>query len=207
MQIANADTFTFGSKNTMFLTGQTGSGKSILQDKLIDNLVSSNTPKTLQFVLLDMTGHDFQDLRENHNEFIRKYIAFISEEGLDVIEEMVILSGQRIDSSINEPQIFICIEECDIACLDQKRFDNAVIKINQNAKKANMKLIYSTSSPRTDVISKQLMSSFDLIVAGQLMNKSDYAYLGVPIIKDTEQYSFTVVDDNHNHHPSPPPSV
>ena len=55
-----------------------------------------------------------------------------------------------------------------MACRDQNRFDNALITINQNAKKANMKLIYSTSSPRTDTVSKKLLNSFDLVLSGIL---------------------------------------
>lgn len=196
MNITNASYFTFNVDNTMFLTGQTGSGKSVLQDKLIDGLVNGHTPESLQFVLLDMTSVDFEDLREKHKEFVQKYVAIDSEEGLRVLEEMAKLSQVRIDESVTKPLIFICIEECDMAFIEPPRFENALMKINTNAKKANMTLIFSTSRPAPDVISKQLMNSFDLIVAGQLASDADHEYLGVPKSQNVEPYSFTIIDNN-----------
>lgn len=182
----------------MFLTGQTGSGKSVLQDKLIDGLVKGHTPETLQFVLLDMTSVDFEDLREKHNEFVQKYVAINSEEGLNVLEEMAELSQARKDDSDTKPLIFICIEECDMAFIEPPRFENALMKINANAKHANMKLIFSTSRPAPDVISKQLMNSFDLIVAGHLASDADQEYLGIPKTHNAEPYSFTIIDNNQD---------
>ena len=196
MNITNASYFTFNVDNTVFLTGQTGSGKSVLQDKLIDGLVKGHNPETLRFVLLDMTSVEFDDLRENHKEFIQEYVAIDSEKGLDVLEEMAKLSQDRISESVTKPLIFICIEECDMAFIEPPRFENALIKINANAKQANMKLIFSTSRPAPDVISKQLMNSFDLIVAGQLASDADREYLGVPNPKNVEPYSFTIIDNN-----------
>lgn len=182
----------------MFLTGQTGSGKSVLQDKLIDGLVKGHTPESLQFVLLDMTSVDFGDVRDNHEEFIREYIDIDSEKGLRMLEEMAKLSGDRISNSTTKPLIFICIEECDMAFIDPPRFENAIMEINANAKKANMKLIFSTSRPAPDVISKQLMNSFDLIVAGQLASDADYEYLGIRKTENVEPYSFTIIDNNQD---------
>lgn len=198
MNITDAAYFTFNVDNTMFLTGQTGSGKSVLQDKLINSLVLAQSSSDLQFVLLDMTSVDFTDLREKHNDYILKYVAVNPDEGLDTLDEMSKLSDERARGSISKPLIFICIEECDMAVTDQERFDNAVMKINRNARKANMKLIYSTSRPGSDAISKQLLNTFDLIVAGQLASDTDSKYLGVPKAPNNEPYSFTIVDNNQN---------
>lgn len=198
MNITNASYFTFNVDNTMFLTGQTGSGKSVLQDKLIERLVKGHSPESLQFVLLDMTSADFDDLRENHKAFIRDYVALDSTKGLSVLEEMAELSQVRISEAIKKPLIFICIEECDMAFIDPPRFENAIMEINANAKQANMKLIFSTSRPAPDVISKRLMKSFDLIVAGQLASDADHEYLGVPRSQNAEAYSFTIIDNNHD---------
>lgn len=182
----------------MFLTGQTGSGKSVLQDKLIDRLVKGHNPESLQFVLLDMTSVDFDELRENHKEFILEYVSVDSDRGLEVLEEMAKLSQARIDDSVTKPLIFICIEECDMAFIEPPRFERALLKINANAKQANMKLIFSTSRPAPDVISKQLLDSFDLVVAGQLASDADHEYLGIPKTQNAEPYSFTIKDNNQN---------
>lgn len=182
----------------MFLTGQTGSGKSVLQDKLIDRLIKGHSPETLQFVLLDMTSVDFDDIRENHKEFIQEYVSVDSDKGLDVLEDMAKLSQARINDSVTKPLIFICIEECDMAFIEPPRFESALLIINGNAKQANMKLIFSTSRPAPDVISKQLLDSFDLVVAGQLASDADHEYLGIPKKQNVEPFSFTIKDNNQH---------
>lgn len=79
-----------------------------------------------------------------------------------------------------------------MAAIDQDRFDKAVITINNNAAEANIKLIYSTSRPSPDVISKKLLKSFDLLLCGPLAN-ADYSYLGVQII-ELNQYQFSITE-------------
>ncbi len=104
-----------------------------------------------------------------------------------------------LKNSVTKPLIFICIEECDMAFIEAPRFENALIEINANAKQANMKLIFSTSRPSPSVISKKLMNSFDLIVAGRLASDADYEYLGVPKQQNLEPYSFTIVENKLIH--------
>lgn len=195
MNVTNSDFFTFNVHNTMFLTGETGSGKSVLQDKLIERMVAAHSPDTLQFVLLDMTAVDFGSLRDNHSDYVKRYVEIQSDTGLDVLEELAELSEKRVNGAVTKPLIFLCIEECDMAAIDQARFDAALIKINHNASLANLKVIYSTSRPSADVISKELLKSFDLIVAGKLASKADNDYLGVQVIGDLPPYGFVVVEN------------
>jgi hypothetical protein len=55
-----------------------------------------------------------------------------------------------------------------------------------------MKLIYSTSRPAPDVVSKELIASFDLIMTGQLASEADAKHLGVSFRTKSEPYSFLV---------------
>jgi DNA segregation ATPase FtsK/SpoIIIE-like protein len=198
MNLTTSEYFTFNVDNSLLLVGQTGSGKSVLQDELIRKLVASNSPETLQFVLLDMTSADYWDLRQDHKEFIKKYVAINSDEGLDVLDEMAALSEKRKNQQDPLPQLFICIEECDMAVLDQSRFDKALITINANAKKANMKLIYSTSRIGEQTISKDLMKRFDLILAGLVADEETETFLGVPKIENRENYTFYVIENRND---------
>ncbi len=193
MNVTNKDYFTFNVDNSMLLCGQTGTGKSVLQDKHIDEMVKAHDPATLQFVLFDMTQCDFWDLREKHKEYVMKYVTdMASDKPFELLDEMADLSEKRIMESVTKPLIFILIEECNMAATDQKRFDKAVITINKNAKRANMKLVYSTSRPAPDVVSKELIASFDLILTGQLASEADAEHLGVPYRSKSEPYSFLV---------------
>ena len=192
MQFTNVDTFK--KDNSLLLVGATCTGKSVLQEKLIDNIVKTSSPKEVQFILLDMTNIDYLDLRQNHKDYIQKYIGSKPEAALNILDEMAELAEKRSHESITQPLLFICIEECDMAAVDQPRFDNAVMKINKNAKAANMKLIYSTSRPGKDAISKKLLQSFDLILAGILASNDDRKYVGLADTIDQEPYSFVVIE-------------
>ena len=194
MNITNADYFTFNVDNTMFLTGQTGSGKSVLQDRLFERMVAGHTSDSLQFVLMDMTQCDFEGLQNNHSEFIQKYITG-SSEALDALDEIGTLSDERIKSGLTKPMIFVSIEECDMAAIDPARFQAAITKINTNAKEANIKLIFSTSRPSPDIIPKDLLKTFDLTVSGVLASQADHDYLGVPVNSDQKNYEFIIVEN------------
>ncbi len=196
----DADYFTFNVDNSAFITGQTGSGKSYLVEQLIKRYANDKTSDDIQFAFFDFKQVEFGNW-VNHPEEDKYKIAdklycpvvTDPEEGLSKLEELAELSKKRADKDIKKPLIFIAIDECDAACVDQNRFDKAVITINHNAKDANMKLIFDTSRPAPDVISKELLQTFDLVLAGQLASKVDADYLGVPYIENIEQYSFVVV--------------
>lgn len=189
MNITNADYFTFNVDNSIFIAGQTGSGKSYLVHKLIDRLQAALSPDEVRFVFFDLKQIEFNDTDKN---YLYENVIIDPEEGLQKLDELANLSNERMQSKETKPQIFIYIEECDMAAVDQKRFDRAVIQINNNAKDASMKLIYSTSRPALDVVSKELLASFDLIMAGQLASGADAKHLGVPYSEKLDRYSFLV---------------
>lgn len=114
-----------------------------------------------------------------------------SEKGLDVLDELAELAVKRAENNAEDPLLLIYIEECDMAMLDQQRFDTALITINTHAIEANIKLLFSTSRPSPDVISKKLLESFDLILAGELASEADATYLGVPQIP-SERFGFSI---------------
>lgn len=194
MNTTNAEYFTFNVHNSMLLIGQTGTGKSILVDKLLERLVAAHKPQDLRFVLLDMTGVDFWDLRVKHPHYIDSDIKFASEPALAMLEHLANMSEIRVTSTGNFPALYVLIEECDMAALDQKRFEKAVITINKNAKAARMKLIFSTSRPSSDIVSGELAGSFDLILAGHLV-RVDRDRLELPVPKDLGQFDFTVTEN------------
>lgn len=191
MNITNADYFTFNVDNSMLLIGQSGTGKSVLVDKYIERLLKSYTPDRLRFVLLDMTGVDFDQLREKHQEYIQEDVKFDSSKGLDVLEVIAHLAEERANSTDNKPLLVVLIEECDMAAVDQEHFDSLLIRINKAASAANIKVIYSTSRPAPDVVSRKLLESFDLMLAGTLV-EADYKYLGIEQPTSHEPYNFVV---------------
>lgn len=191
MNITNADYFTFNVDNSMFIAGQTGSGKSHLVYKLINAVQAGQSPDDVKFALFDLKQVEFAD---TNKDYLCYPVVTDPDVGLDKLDELANLSLERPENETKLPFIFVYIEECDMAAIDQERFDKAVATINHNAAAANMKLIYSTSRPAPNVVSKNLLSSFDLILVGQLASKADADHLGIPYVEHNEPYNFLVIE-------------
>ena len=179
----------------MLLVGQTGSGKTELARKIKDNLELAFSPDEMKYALFDLKIVEFQT---EHGNSKKEYLLFDvvndSEDfGFSKLEELAALSSYRALLDNPKPLIFVYIEECDFAMMNQKRFDDSVITINQNARKANMKLIYSTSRPCDKTVSKRLLHSFELILTGPLQD-CDYDYLEVPRVSDLKLYDFALTE-------------
>jgi DNA segregation ATPase FtsK/SpoIIIE-like protein len=191
MNITNSEYFTFNVDNSLLLVGQTGTGKSVLEDKYIERLIKAYTPDKLKFVLLDMTTVDFAQVRDNNSAYVLEDVSGDADKGLDVLQQMAEKAEERAAKNVTEPLIVVCIEECDMAMVDYERFNKLLTRLNQVAAAANMKVIFSTSRPSPKVLSKELLTSFDLILAGKLTDTA-YAFLGVEQPPTHEPFDFIV---------------
>lgn len=191
MNMTSAEYFTFNVDYSLLLIGQSGTGKSFLVNRLLQQYIDTHTAETLRLFIMDMKGVDFNQLQAGNINHIEKFVQFDAASGLDVLEEIYTLMVERIAQKTISPLLFIVIEECDMAALDQKRFDACVTKINRAAKLANTKIIYITSSPRESVVSSELIESFDLILFGELPG-NDYERLKLPKPSIHQPYEFGV---------------
>jgi len=199
MNITNAEYFTFNAHSPLLLVGESGSGKTYLARRLVERYMQAKNPDELKFVFFDLKQVEFSDFmdEEEKRPYLLFDVQFGDEKSFDVLDQLADLSIERTQSNAQMPLIFIYIEECDMACQNQSRFDEALITINQNAKKANMKLIYSTSSPRPDTISKELVDSFNLVLIG-ILSYDHWLYDYFDISKESRptlsDFEFLVVE-------------
>lgn len=177
MNTVNADKFIFDKGNSIFLVGQTGSGKSYLVHKFIEKLKKTYSSDEIKFAIFDLKQAEF-DQDEIGKDYLLYDIQIGDEQSFEKLDQLVQLAEERAKNNIQSPLIFVYIEECDMACADQERFDNALVLINNYVSDASIKLIYSTSSPRQDTISRRLLDSFDQILAGELPD-GQYEYLNI----------------------------
>jgi ABC-type dipeptide/oligopeptide/nickel transport system ATPase component len=180
----NADNIDISDGRSMFITGQTGSGKSWLVHSIIDNLITKYSPTEIKFALFDLKRCEFLD-------FDSKYLLFDVvqdvDSGINKLKELATISKERLKNKVNQPKIFIYIEEYDIAFCHPKLFATYVKELIQNEDKTNIQIIYSSS--RQDGIPDNLVHSFERILIGATSYK--IPQLGVSEPNIVEQFNFT----------------
>lgn len=194
MNTTNKDYFTFNVHNSALVVGQTGAGKTELVRQYIRRLEAAFSPEQMKYVIYDLKQCEFDPKWEGgaKAEYLYTNIRFGTAEDMDSLEVLADVAAARAEVGHSEPMIVIYIEECDMAVQFPGRFHDALIKINKNAKQANMKLMFSTSRPAPDVITPELRDSFDLILSGQLASNVDEEYLGLPSTSKLNKYEFLV---------------
>lgn len=194
MNITNKDYFTFNVHNSALVVGETGTGKTELVRQYMRRLEQAFTPDQMKYVIYDLKVVEFDPNWEGgaKQEYLYGPIRTGNPEDMDYLEELGQLAEKRATEEEPQPMIFIYIEECDLAAQYPGRFHDAVIKINANAKRANMKLMFSTSRPSPDITPVDFRDSFDLILRGILASEADEKTLGMPGATNLNYYEFIV---------------
>lgn len=157
--------------HTIFLTGTTGSGKSIFHYSIYKQLMEQNTPDELGFVFMDMTQVDFAKW---YSPYLYLPIIFWTEQALNALELLAKESELRAQGkSDNKRAIVIHIEECDMMALDSHRFEQAWLKIAEYKDKNNIYIVFSTSRPSADVFTEIIRKNTDLKVVFNLFTERD----------------------------------
>lgn len=180
MNTTNKDYFTFNVHNSALIVGQTGSGKTELVRQYIRRLEAAFAPEQMKYIIYDLKQVEFNPEYEGgtKQEYLYAPIRTGKPEDMDYLEELAVLTHERAAQDHPTPFLFIYIEECDLAVQYPDRFHKTIIAINNNAKDANMKLIFSTSRPSPDIITPELRDSFDLLLVGSLASRADEETLG-----------------------------
>jgi len=157
--------------HTIFLTGTTGSGKSIFHYSMYKQLMEQNTPDELGFVFMDMTQVDFAGW---FSQYLYLPVILWTEQALNALELLAKESELRAQGkSDNKRTIVIHIEECDMMALDSHRFEQAWLSIEKHKDKNNMYIVFSTSRPSTDVFTEIIRKNTDLKVVFNLSTERD----------------------------------
>lgn len=197
MNTTNKDYFTFNVHNSALVVGQTGTGKSELVRSYIRRLEKAHTPDQMKYVIFDLKMVEFSVGYDDgaKEEYLLHPVLpgeLSPDQTQDYLDELADLAEQRASQEQPTPLIFIYIEECDLAAQFPGRFHEAVKRINRVAEKANVKLIFSTSRPSVDIITPDLLESFDLVLAGTLASETDEETVGIPGATKLKPYEFAV---------------
>lgn len=199
MNITNADYFTFNVHHSALVVGQTGSGKTELVRSYIRRLEQAFTPEQMQYIIYDLKQVEFDPKWDGGAklEYLYTPIRTGTPEDMDYLEELADLAQARADGDKPKDKLlFTYIEECDMAYAYPDRFSKTVMRINRYAAQANMKLIFSTSSPSPEFMTPDFRDSFDLILCGLFsLSPKHTETIGIPQATNLNPYQFIVKEN------------
>jgi energy-coupling factor transporter ATP-binding protein EcfA2 len=155
----------------LLVAGSTGSGKSEWLRTALAGLVLTNSPATLQLLLIDPKRNAFHRLR--HSPFLYCPLVFPDEQpvanvlaGLaDEMDRRYHLFSENGDDSINSwvertgesmPRIFcVCDEYADLILVDRptrQLIEQQITRLGQKARAAGIHLIIATQQPGREII-------------------------------------------------------
>ena len=179
-------------KSSMFITGETGSGKSMFLNSIIISLLLKNTPDELMFLFVDPRKVEllpYEKLPHTLSD-----IASSKEEGLGLIkslkkelekrQSLFLQNNVKTIDDFNEitnnklPHIIMIIDEATDLIKD-KHFEDKLIEIINDGYRYGIHIIISTSSYLKDDLSKFFLNSMNYIVTFDLATKENADYIKI----------------------------
>ena len=182
----------------VLVVGTAGSGKSIWLRAAIASLVETNTPATLQLVLIDPKRNAFTAWRDS--EYLREPIVFPDEvspvavlHGL--IEEMEARYKRMAEADADDlaelirreerttPRIVcVCDEYADLIeqSEDRKLVETAIARLGAKARAAGIHLILATQTPRRDIVSGTIKANLPTCVGLRVSSGAEARIIETP---------------------------
>lgn len=182
MNITTKVYFTFNAHNSALIIGQNETGISALVDTILKRFEGALNPELMKYVIYRSNSSNSkisiteEKIKQKH---LYSEIQFDNDEGLNNLEHLAEESIKRSKSDAVNTLLIIYIEDWSIEEPHLKRFQTAVITLNEHAIRANIKLIFATSHISSDYMPPELRDSFDLILSGQLESVNDEEYFGL----------------------------
>lgn len=176
----------------LLITGETGSGKSILLNDIVISLLFKNNPKELQLFFIDPRNVEFNIYKDIPHVKGNVYSSLIEslvvlKMILDTLEERRKLfiknnakniDNYNIDSKNPLPQVVLIIDECS----DIFRYKEANIYIKRilsEGYKFGVHLIMATSSYLKEYSDTEIIDMFNYIISFDLASEEQAKYLRI----------------------------
>ncbi|MFZ2487534.1 MAG: DNA translocase FtsK [Anaerolineae bacterium] len=156
----------------VLIAGTTGSGKTALARTMLLSLALYNPPDALRLVLIDPKGRGFGPLAGLPHVIGR--IVATPEEGLKALTWLVKEMERRDAAGINSPAIVAGIDElADLLIVGGKTVENALVRLAQRGREANIHLLACTQKPSAEIISGLLKANFPVRLVGSVASPED----------------------------------
>ena len=190
----------------IFISGTTGTGKSVFLDTLIVSLMLKNSPEEISFLMIDPKKVELGEYNGisyiNLNNHYKKYAIYNSERGLKALEFLLKIINERTDFLVNSgcksiksynlqnkekmSHIFIFIDEAS-NILEMNDCEKILGKILNVGRALGIHLILATNSNLKKLFTKRFISRFKYRMSFDLTDEEQALYAeieGADILKE-----------------------
>lgn len=172
----------------LLIGGTTGSGKSVVEDLILTQLIDYNTPENLKLSLFDPKGNEFCRYKDSKH-LLHKPMTDM-DESIEKLEELVEISEERFQEMVNHntlkglsikdiksfnemvdagtidaekmPYIVVMIDEImPLMATDLERTVNVIRHLAMKSRASGIHMILSTQSPRREVLNGVIKANID----------------------------------------------
>jgi S-DNA-T family DNA segregation ATPase FtsK/SpoIIIE len=161
----------------ILVAGTTGSGKTMLLTAMILSLALSNPPsgrpgrEALSLVVIDPKGHAFAPF--NRLPHMARPVVRTTEEAVEALQSLVRLM-ERCQQAPGRSHVVLVIDElADMLMTGGKPIQDALTRLTQRGREANIHVIAATQKPSNDVLGPLIKSNFPARLVGKMTSASD----------------------------------
>jgi S-DNA-T family DNA segregation ATPase FtsK/SpoIIIE len=161
----------------ILVAGTTGSGKTMLLTAMILSLALTNPPsgrpggELLSLVVIDPKGHAFAPF--NRLPHMARPVIQTTEEAAEALQSLVRLMERSQQTPERSHVVLVIDELADMLMTGGKPIQDALTRLTQRGREANIHVIAATQKPSNDVLGPLIKSNFPARLVGKVTSASD----------------------------------
>ena len=156
----------------VLISGNTGSGKTVLAQTMALSLARYNRPRDLQLTFIDPKRRGFGPLSTLPH--LLTPLIHRPERATEVLERLVVEMEQRDLGNRSRPRIVVFIDElADLMMAGGRSIERPLTRLAQRGREAGIHLVACTQRPSSTVIGGLIKSNFPVRIVGSVASAED----------------------------------